>query len=168
MLGITSSSANSETFAATLPSDVEIRMTRRFDAPPQRLFDAVTRAEHVRKWWGVLDEDYSVPVCESDARSGGAWRFVSRHPWGETGRSGVYREVAPPYRLVFTQIFDEAPQVVSVVRMEFAEEGSKTRMTVTIRYPSIEIRDWVLGSGMSSVAAASYDRLEETLRSISA
>jgi hypothetical protein len=40
-------------------------------------------------------------------------------------------------------------------------------MTVTIRYPSIEIRDWVLGSGMSSVAAASYDRLEETLRSIS-
>src|SRR5687767_12450433 len=106
MLGITSSSANSATFKVTLPTDQDIRLSRLFDAPSHRVFDAVTRPEHIREWWGRLDEGYSVPVCESDPRVGGDWRFASRHPWGEACRFGTYREVARPHRLVFTQIFE--------------------------------------------------------------
>ena len=44
---------------------------------------------------------------------------------------------------------------------EFTTEGSKTRMTATVRYPSLEVRDMVLGSGMATGAGVSYDRLEE-------
>ena len=43
---------NSETFTVTTPSDVEIRMTRLFDAPRRLVFEAMTKPEHVRRWWG--------------------------------------------------------------------------------------------------------------------
>jgi uncharacterized protein YndB with AHSA1/START domain len=153
--------ANSESFVVTTPSEVEIRMTRLFDAPRQLVFEAMTKAEHVKQWWGRLGDAYSVPVCEIDLRIGGAWRFVNRHPEGEAVFYGEYREITPPSRLVFTEIFEPYPDSVSVVTTEFTTEGSKTRMTATVRYPSLEVRDMVLGSGMATGAGVSYDRLEE-------
>ena len=153
--------ANSESFVVTTPSEVEIRMTRLFDAPRQLVFEAMTRPEHVKQWWGRLGDGYSVPVCDIDLRVGGAWRFVNRHPEGEAVFYGEYREVTPPSRLVFTEIFEPYPDSVSVVTTEFTAEGSKTRMTATVRYPSLEVRDMVLGSGMATGAGVSYDRLEE-------
>jgi uncharacterized protein YndB with AHSA1/START domain len=50
---------------------------------------------------------------------------------------------------------------VSVVTTEFTTEGSKTRMTATVRYPSLEVRNMVRGSGMATGAGVRYDRLEE-------
>ena len=80
---MTSSVRNSDSFQVTTPSDQEIRLTRLFDAPRQLVFEAMTKPEHVKKWWGQLGEGYSVPVCEIDLRPGGSWRFVNRHPKGE-------------------------------------------------------------------------------------
>ena len=65
---------NSDTFEATLPSDREIRMTRLFDAPRHLVFEAMTKPEHVRRWWGCLSDEHSVAVCEIDLRPGGRWR----------------------------------------------------------------------------------------------
>jgi uncharacterized protein YndB with AHSA1/START domain len=75
--------ANSHTFKTTTPSDREIVLTRLFDAPRRLVFEAMTRCEHIRRWWGCLDERYSMPVCEMDARPGGKWRFVGRGPDGD-------------------------------------------------------------------------------------
>ena len=158
---IVSSAANSDSFKVTTPSDQEIRMTRLFDAPRHLVFAAMTQPEHVKRWWGRLGEGYSVPVCEIDLRPGGAWRFVNRHPKGEAAFHGEYREITPPSRLVFTEIFEEFPNSVSVVTAEFTEEDGKTRLTATVRYPSPEVRDMVLASGMSRGAGISYDRLED-------
>ena len=158
---IGSSAANSNSFKVTTPSDQGIRMTRLFDAPRSLVFEVMTKPEHVRRWWGCLGEGYSVPVCEIDLRPGGRWRFVSRHPRGEAAFHGEYREIAPPSRLVFTEIFEEFPDSVSVVTTEFTEEGGKTRLTATVRYPSLDVRDAVIASGMASGAAISYDRLED-------
>jgi uncharacterized protein YndB with AHSA1/START domain len=156
-----SSAANSSSFVVSTPSDTEIRMTRLFDAPPELVFEAMTRPEHVKRWWGCLGEGYSVPVCEIDLRVGGKWRFVNRHPKGEVAFHGEYREIAPPRRLVFTEIFEEYPDTVSVVTTELAEENGKTRMTATVRYPSLEVRDIVIGTGMARGAGISYDRLDD-------
>ncbi len=153
--------ANKDTFAVTTPSDQEIQLTRLFDAPRQLVFDAMTKPEHVKQWWGRLGEGYSVPVCEIDLRLGGAWRFVNRHPKGEAAFHGEYREITPPSRLVFTEIFEEYPDVVSVVTTVFTEEAGKTRFTATVRYPSLDVRDMVLASGMARGAGISYDRLED-------
>ena len=84
-----------------------------------------------------------------------------RHPQGEFGFHGEYPEITPPSWLVFTEIFEEFPDSVSVVTSEFAEEDGKTRLIVTVRYPLPEVRDTVLASGMSNGAAISYDRLED-------
>ena len=158
---VVSSAANSQTFTVTTPSDHEIRMTRLFDAPRQLVFEAMTKPEHVRRWWGCLGDGYSVPVCEIDLRPGGRWRFVNRHPKGEVAFHGEYREITPPSRLVFTEIFEDFPDTVSVVTTEFADENGKTRMTATVQYPSKDVRDMVIASGMSTGAGISYDRLED-------
>jgi uncharacterized protein YndB with AHSA1/START domain len=158
---VVSSAANSRSFTVTTPSDQEIRMTRLFDAPRHLVFEAMTRPEHVRRWWGCLGDGYSVPVCEIDFRPGGRWRFVNRHPKGEAAFHGEYQEIAPPSRVVFTEIFEEFPDTVSVVTAELSEENGKTRLTATVRYPSKEVRDMVIATGMSGGAAISYDRLED-------
>src|SRR5262247_2696144 len=137
--------ANSESFVVPTPTDVEIRMTRLFNAPRRLVFEAMTKPEHVKQWWGRLGEGYSVPVCDIDLRVGGRWRFVNRHPRGEAVFYGEYREIAPPGRLVFTEIFEPFPDSVSVVTAEFIEEAGKTRLTATVRYPSRDVRDAVLG-----------------------
>lgn len=152
--------ANSDTFQVTTPSDREIRMTRLFDAPRHLVFEAMTKPEHVKRWWGGLGEGYSVPVCEIDLRPGGAWRFVNRHPKGEAVFYGVYREIVPPDRLVFTEFYEPFPDVESVVTSVFTEEGGKTRMTVTALYPSVDVRDMVVKTGMAKGAGISYDQLE--------
>ena len=161
-----SSVANSDTFKATTPSDREIVLTRLFDAPRRLVFDAMTKPEHVRQWWGILDDRYSVTVCEIDLRPGGTWRFVGRGPQGEFAFHGEYREIAAPDRVVFTEIYDPFPDAESVVTSIFTEEGGKTRLTVTALYPSLEVRDAVLKSGMARGAGISYDRLEELVSAL--
>ena len=158
---------NSDSFEVTTPSDQEIRMTRLFNAPRHLVFEAMTRPEHVKLWWGRLGDGYSVPVCEIDLRVGGAWRFVNRHPKGEAAFHGEYLEIAPPGRLVFTEIFEQFPDTVSVVTTEFTDEHGKTRMTATVRYPSLEVRDMVIASGMARGAGISYDRLEDLVAELS-
>jgi uncharacterized protein YndB with AHSA1/START domain len=163
---VVSHTVNSESFKVTTHSDQEIRMTRLFNAPRHVVFEAMTKPDHVKQWWGRLGEGYSVPVCEIDLRVGGAWRFVNRHPKGEAAFHGEYREIAPPSRLVFTEIFEQFPDSVSVVTTDFADEGGKTRMTATVRYPTPDVREMVLKSGMSQGAGISYDRLEDLVATL--
>lgn len=161
--------ANSGSFTVTTPSDREIRMTRVFDAPRNLVFEAMTTPEHITQWWGRLGDGYSVPVCEVDLRLGGAWRFVNRTPKGQlVAFYGVYREIAPPGRLVFTEIFEQFPDSESVVTAVFTDENGKTRLTVTVSYPSLDVRDMVLKSGMERGAAISYDRLEDVVARLQA
>lgn len=162
-----STAANSDSFTVTTPSDCEIRMTRLFDAPRALVFEAMTKPEHIKHWWGNLGEGYSVPVCEVDLRVGGKWRFVNRTPSGESAVFyGEYREVAPPDRVVFTEFFEPFPDTESVVTATLTEENGKTRMTATVAYPSREVRDMVKATGMERGAALSYDRLEEVARGL--
>jgi uncharacterized protein YndB with AHSA1/START domain len=154
--------ANSESFEVTTPSAREIRLTRLFDAPRDLVFEAMSQPEHIRQWWGRLGDGYSVPVCEVDLRPGGSWRFTNRTPGGDLVTFyGVYREVAPPERVVFTEIFEQFPDAESVVTALLTEENGRTRLTATVLYPSAEVRDMVLQSGMATGAGISYDRLEE-------
>jgi uncharacterized protein YndB with AHSA1/START domain len=165
---VVGSAANSHTFKVTTPSDREIRLTRLFDAPRALVFEAMTKPEHIQRWWGNLGDGYSVPVCEVDLRVGGKWRFDNRHPKGEAEFYGEYREIAPPDRVVFTEIYAPFPDAGSVVTAVFTEEDGKTRLTATVEYPSAEVRDMVLKTGMEKGAATSYDRLEEVARGLAA
>jgi uncharacterized protein YndB with AHSA1/START domain len=159
---------NSATFQVTTPSDDEIRMTRLFNAPPSLVFEAMTKPEHIREWWGRLGDGYSVPICEVDLRVGGRWKFVNRHPGGEATFYGEYLELAPPGRVVFTEIFADFPDSPSTVTAELVAEGANTRLIATVRYPSKEVRDMVIATGMSRGAGISYDRLDDLVQRLQA
>jgi uncharacterized protein YndB with AHSA1/START domain len=159
--------ANSATFKLTTPSDRTIRMTRLFDAPRHLVFEAMHKPEHIKRWWGRLGEGYSVPVCEVDFRPGGKWKYSNRTPNGQLATFyGEYREIDPPARVVFTEIFEPFPDSPSLCTVELTAEAGKTRFTITAEYPSIEVRDMVLKSGMEGGAATSYDRLEEVAQEL--
>ena len=155
--------ANSDTFQSSTPSDREIRLTRLFDAPRHLVWEAMSKPEHFRRWWGCLSDAHSVTTCEIDLRVGGRWRFVGRGPQGEYGFHGVYREIAEPERVVFTEIFEPFPDGESVVTSLLTEEHGRTRLTVTAAYPSRDVRDMVIATGMEGGAAISYDRLEDVV-----
>src|SRR5260221_14208184 len=85
-----------------LPSDREIAFERDFDAPRELVWKAWTRPEYFRRWYGC--STVSLAVCEIDLRVGGAYRYVMRGADGaEFAISGIYREVVPPQRLVYTE-----------------------------------------------------------------
>lgn len=158
---VVSRAASSDSFEVTTPSDRVVRMTRLFDAPPALVFEVMHKPEHVKRWWGILDDEHTMPVCEIDFRVGGAWKYVGRGPRGDVTFYGVYREIDAPHRLVFTEIFAMFPDIESLCTVELKEEGGKTRFTINVEYPSLEVRDMVIGTGMARGAAISYDRLED-------
>ncbi len=154
---------NTGTLKVTTPTGREIVMTRVFDAPRRLVFDAFSKPELLKRWFGP--RGWSLVVCEVDLKVGGGFRFVMRGPDGkDMGMRGVYREIVPPERSVHMESFDDYPgesQVTAVL----VEEGGKTTLTVTVLYPSEEIRDIVIKSGMEHGAAESYDKLAELLAS---
>ena len=152
---------NTGTLEVTTPSDREIALTRVFDAPRQMVFDAFSKPELLKRWFGP--RGWSLVVCEVDFRVGGGFRFVMRGPDGkDMGMRGVYREIAAPERSVHMESFDDYPGESQVTAV-FVERNGKTTMTATVLYPSQEIRDIVIQTGMEHGAAESYDKLAELL-----
>ena len=155
---------NTGTLQVTAPSDREVVLTRVFDAPRELVYDALTKPELLKRWFGP--RGWSLVVCEVDLRVGGAWRFVLRGPDGsEMGMRGVYRELVRPERTVHTESFDDYPGE-SVVTGVLVERDGKTTLTANVLYESKEIRDAVISSGMEHGAAETYDKLAELLPSI--
>ena len=152
------------TLTVTTPSDREIVLRRAFDTPRRLVFDALTRPELLERWFGA--RGWNLVVCEVDLRVGGAWRFVSRGPGGaEMGHGGVYREILPPDRLVYSELFDDQSYPgESLITHVLAEHDGRTTLTSTVRYASREARDIVLGYPMERGVAEAYDRLDELLR----
>src|SRR5258708_21119683 len=99
---------NTGTLQVTTPTEREVVMTRVFDAPRRLVFDALTKPELFKRWFGP--RGWSLAVCEIDLQVGGAWRSVLRGPGGKEMRMrGFYQEIVPPTRLVSTESFDGYP-----------------------------------------------------------
>jgi uncharacterized protein YndB with AHSA1/START domain len=154
---------NAGTLKVTMPTEREVVMTRDFDAPRRLVFDALTKPELFKRWFGP--RGWSLAVCEIDLRVGGAWRSVLRGPGGhDMGMRGVYQEIVRPERLVSTESFDDYPGE-SLNTLVLTEQVGQTTLTITVRYQSQEIRDAVIKSGMEHGASECYDKLAELLAS---
>lgn len=154
---------NTGMLQVTTPTEREIVLTRVFQAPRRLVFDAMTKPELLKKWFGP--RGWSLVECEVDLRVGGAWRFVLCGPAErEMSMHGMYREIAAPERSVHTEIIDPFA-VESIVTTVLTEAEGKTTLIGTVLYPSQEIRNMVAKSGMEHGAAECYDKLEEMLAS---
>ena len=143
------------------PKDRELVLTRLIDAPRDRVFAAWTDPQHVRRWWGP--KDYPATHIEMDVRVGGRWRncLTAVSDGRELWQRGVFREVVPPERLVFTFVWEEQGErgLETLVTITFDDVGGKTRLILRqVPFQSIAERDGH-GDGWSS----SFDRLDELL-----
>jgi uncharacterized protein YndB with AHSA1/START domain len=153
----------SDTFKVTTPGELEIVMARDFDAPPDMIFDALTKPELVRRWLTGPD-GWIMPVCEVDLKVGGAWRYVWRNEENgrEFGMHGEYREIARPGWIVHTEFFGEGE---SIVTSSITAKGDTTTLTMAMRFASRAERDAALETGMADGVAIGYDRLDTILAS---
>jgi uncharacterized protein YndB with AHSA1/START domain len=152
------------TLSVTTPSDVEVRVTRVFDAPRRLVFQALTTPDILKRWLHG-PHGWTLEVCEVDLRVGGAFRYVWRKPNGrEMGAGGVFRVVEAPHRLVHTELFDDDwTGGEATVTSELDEHGGTTTLTVTMRYASAAGRDAALSTNFTAGMAASYDTLAAAL-----
>ena len=150
----------------SLPSDKEILLERVFDAPRRLVFEAMTKPEHVRRWWCCM-EGFTMPVCEIEFRVGGRYRYVTRGADGsEFAFHGVYREIVAPERVVHTEIFEPFPQEETVCTMTLEERNGKTHYRCLVVHMTTEGRDAHIASGMEGGADLAMDRLEQIAREL--
>jgi uncharacterized protein YndB with AHSA1/START domain len=144
----------------TTLGDLELEMTRTFDAPLALVWDCHTQAEHIKHWWG---RGHNLDV-ELDFRVGGKWRFVEH---GEDGQEwafrGEFREIVPQEVLVWTFEFEGMPGHISVDRLVFTERDGKTTITARSTFDSQSDRDGMVNSGMEQGAEQSYQALDAYL-----
>jgi uncharacterized protein YndB with AHSA1/START domain len=150
-----------------LIAEREIVITRTFNALPPIVFDAWTRAELVRRWWAPKSRGVSMAGCDADVRVGGRYRYALRKDAGgeEIVFSGKYTEITPPARLVYTQALEPYPGEV-VVTVTFEERAGKTVLVARELYPSKDVRDAALASGMEHGMRETMDQLDELVATL--
>jgi uncharacterized protein YndB with AHSA1/START domain len=138
----------------------EIVITRTFNAPRTLVYEALTKAEHLEKWWGP--RQYGPVSATADFRAGGHYRFAQSSPQGEVAFAGEVRESSPE-RIVYIEEFEAMPGHAAVTTVTLEERAGKTFVTVRSVYQSREDRDAVISSGMEWGARLSYLQLDEVL-----
>jgi uncharacterized protein YndB with AHSA1/START domain len=149
------------------PSDREVLLTRRFDAPVELVFDVLTKPEHVSVWFAAKP----LVACEIDLRVGGEYHFegfIMEEDGSTCSFRGTYLEIERPVRTVETWVFEGRPNDAAVETVELHEEDGVTTMTILLAFEDKATRDSTLWTAPDGVHAAegiqgSYDRLEDLL-----
>lgn len=115
----------------------ELLITRTFEAPRELVWRAWTDPEYFKRWWGP--RDYTCPFCEMDLRQGGKYLYCMRSPQGaDYWGTGVFREVVPLERIVFTDSFaDEQGNVVPAAHYGMSPDFP-LEMLVTVTFEDLQ------------------------------
>lgn len=142
-------------------TDRELSLTRFIDAPPARIFSAWTG--RFTEWWGP--HGMTTPHCEMELRPGGVFRTVMRAPDGtEYSTRGIFLEVVPGKRIVFTDAFDPGwrphPDIFFTAVTTFeAEPDRKTKLTARALHWTVESRERHEAMGFEQGWGESLERL---------
>jgi uncharacterized protein YndB with AHSA1/START domain len=144
------------------PSELEILLTREFEAPIALVFDVLTKPEHVRNWFAPFDD--KMTVCSIDLRVGGNYHMVFVTEDGtECSFRGTYLEIEPPTRIIDTWLFEGWPDAEAVETIELHETDGVTTLTNKLAFRDQAGRDHMNKTdGMED----SFDKMENYLRSL--
>lgn len=155
--------------AIAFPADRELTLTRLIDAPRASVYRAWTDAQVLTRWF--TPPPWTTPYAELDVRTGGSSFVLMKGPNGEEmPNRGVYLEVVPNERLVFTDAFtrawepSEKPFMLGI--LTFADEAGKTRYTATVRHWSAEDCRKHEEMGFHQGWGIATDQLEAVARSL--
>jgi uncharacterized protein YndB with AHSA1/START domain len=114
-----------------MASNPSLALKRRFKAPPAQLYQAWTQPEKMIRWWGVTGHA-NAPIAKADLRVGGRFHVQFWTPDGEQHNvSGVYREVVPDRKLVFSWAWQSTPERESQVTIDLKADSDGTILTLT-------------------------------------
>ena len=144
------------------PSELEILLTREFEAPIALVFDVLTKPEHVRKWFAPFED--KMTVCSIHLRVGGNYHQVFVTDDGrECSFRGTYLEIEPPTRIVETWLFEGWPDAEAVETVELQETRGVTKLTMKLAFRDKAGRDHMTKfDGQED----SFDKMEDYLRSL--
>jgi uncharacterized protein YndB with AHSA1/START domain len=151
-----------ETEIVSDPDVPLVRITREFDAPPDKVFRAHTDPELVVQWLGP--RDLTMSIDHFDCRTGGSYRYVHVRGDDEFGFHGSFHEVRPSELIVQTFTFEGVPDGVALEKMVFEDLGDgRTRLVATSLVDSFADRDAFVSGGMETGVREGYERLDELL-----
>ncbi len=152
-----------------LPTDTQILITRKFDAPPRLVWEASTKPELIKKWWA--GQRGTVTDVEVDLRPGGRWRYVMVANEGfEVAFHGEYKEIVLHEKVVHTEAFEGIPDAdenAALVTVTFTEVDGGTLLTSLIEHRNQAGRDAHINSGMEAGMQESLDLLEQVAIALS-
>jgi uncharacterized protein YndB with AHSA1/START domain len=122
-----------------LPTDTTLVATLDVGAPKEQVFRAWTTPEFIKRWWG--GDNGKVTAAEVDLRVGGTWRWVIFANGSDWGFHGEYLQVIPGERLLYTDIFENQPEMATFKTITFADNNERTNMTIHTQFNSKEHRD---------------------------
>lgn len=142
-------------------SERELVITRVFEAPARLLFEAYTKPEHIKKWFGP--KGWPVTFCEMDFRVGGQFRFAMTGPDGKQNDpfGGEYLEIVPGRKIVFDNGFLKPGAGKMIVTVTFEERGEKTTLTMHTLFESVAMRNEHVGAGFEQGTSSGLDQLGE-------
>jgi uncharacterized protein YndB with AHSA1/START domain len=142
-------------------SDLELVVTRTFDAPAHIVFEAWSKPELFKQWWVPKSAGMSLLSCDMDIRTGGTYRLEFSHPAFDQPMAffGTYKEVTPPKRLVWT---NEESEEGAVTTVTFEENAGKTLVTLHELYPTTAALDEAL-AGSAEGLPEQFAQLDELL-----
>jgi uncharacterized protein YndB with AHSA1/START domain len=147
----------------TTPNDLDIVVTRAFNAPRKLVWQAWTTPAYIRRWM-LGPSGWEMPVCDVDMRVGGKYRYVWRKDGHEMGMGGTFKEVRAPEMNAATQLFDGGIMgQEQIVTLRLTETAGRTLSTTTITHKSKAERDAALQTGMERGMEAGYERLDAIL-----
>jgi uncharacterized protein YndB with AHSA1/START domain len=142
-------------------NEATVLMTRIFDAPRSRVFDAWTRAEHLGKWFAP--KGFTISDCAADARPGGVFGMRWRAPSGGAYRvRGEYREVLAPERVVIACTLEDdqgAFRLEERIEVSFEQTGSRTTLMLNSTARGTGARAPSVLAGMEKGWTQTVDRL---------
>ena len=149
----------------TAPADRTFVMERIFGASRELVFEAFSKPEHLKHWWGP--KGWTLPVCELDFRPGGTWLYCMRGPGGEESwGKATYQDIVPPEKISYLDSFvdsdgnvlESTPQMQ--ITITFEALGHRTKVTNRAVFGSADELKSVLDMGMAEGANETWDRLE--------
>jgi uncharacterized protein YndB with AHSA1/START domain len=139
-----------------------VRITREFDAPPEKVFRAHTDPDLVVRWLGP--RGVTMTIDSWDCRTGGSYRYVHESGGQDYGFRGTFHEVRPDELIVQTFTFEGFPEGVALERLTLTDLGDgRTRLVATSLVDSFEGRDAFVAGGMETGVVEGYERLDEVL-----
>jgi uncharacterized protein YndB with AHSA1/START domain len=154
--------------AAVLPEHRELTLVRVYDAPRALVFKAFTDPVHLARWWGPLG--FTTPVCEFDARPGGALRIHMCAPDGSVHvTQGEVREIVPPERFSFSIALledDGSIRLENLTTVTLVEHAGKTELTLHVRVLQATAAAAPNLAGMRTGWSQSLERLGELVAAL--